>query len=525
MKRIYYLLFFSLACEEDSVPSEPHISAIEISQISPHQASLKTTMKFEGLAADYGFAFGTDSTRLTAVSKKDSTVSKDQEITVTAALTDLQPSTTYFVKAYLVDRNQVHYSPLQTFSTPSPEGLLLNTGSATDVAYAGARLHGEILHPGNLVISEIGLEWGKNEGAEPVSKYSLHPRNPEYPLNFNYFAGQLDQNTTYYFRSYIKAGNTYFYGPLKTFQTEKHFFPQLLTGDVQTGETSATVHGSMEKKGSHTISEYGIVYGTAENPTTQDTKKSIGTAPLSYPLKFRFDLTDLLPATTYHYRTYASMNGVTSYGADKTFTTGMVIPSITTLYASQLALDGASLNARLDANGTFPPTEVGILYGHSTEAPLIKVKHHTYDIPTPYQYSVNLKGLMDNQTYHYRAYVVTKGQMYYGELRTFTTLKAKSMTIQTSENYTNLGINGLKVEGEIDPGTYTLSEHGFQYSFQRSGPPTTIKVPKSGNAPHKISTIIPYPGCDQTVYYRAYALGLNGYSGHGTMRTIKTNAC
>jgi hypothetical protein len=523
MKKAIYLLPLLLACKELTVLPEPQFSPLEISSISPYSAFVETKINTNGEIEDLGLAVGQDSLQFTVFSIPPTTQSSTKRFS--KEITELKPNTKYYIKSFVRIKGKIHYSPNTTFTTPSPEGLQLNTGTAIDITYAGARLQGQIIDPGNLKISEYGLEWGKNELAEPVSRYSLDEAITTYPKSFQYFAGNLDPNTVYYYRSYAKAGSEKYYGDIKSFTTGEHFFPQLQTGTAVTGETSATLHGRIDKKGSHPIKEYGIVYGKSPLPTLQNGRMTLTAEPKAYPYPFFFELQELSAATTYHYRSYVTMNGLTVYGEDKTFTTGMVTPGITTLHATQISTEGALLNARLESTGTFAPSEVGIEYGHTPDVPLNKVKFQTFDIPAPLLYNVALKGLMDNQTYYYRAYVLTKGQMYYGELKKFTTLKAMPIRAITSAKTTDLGINGLGVEAEIHAGSYTITEHGFQYAFQASAPAQKIIVKKSGEFPYKITTTIPYPGCGKTIHFRAYALGEKGYTVYGEKIDFQTAAC
>ena len=87
-----------------------------------------------------------------------------------------------------------------------------------------------------------------------------------------------------------------------------------VTAPVVTGITanSATVSASATGSG---ITSRGVVYGTQENPTINDTKVTGNAANMT------ITLAGLAENTTYHVRTYAQTSKEVKYSADVTFTT------------------------------------------------------------------------------------------------------------------------------------------------------------------------------------------------------------
>jgi len=74
------------------------------------------------------------------------------------------------------------------------------------------------------------------------------------------------------------------------------------------------------------VTEKGVCWSTAANPTTSNSKTSDGTGTGS----FTSTITGLSPGTTYHVRAYATNSVGTGYGSDVTFKT----PYSSTLYVS-----------------------------------------------------------------------------------------------------------------------------------------------------------------------------------------------
>ena len=82
--------------------------------------------------------------------------------------------------------------------------------------------------------------------------------------------------------------------------------------------TSAQTGGDVSSDGGPAITERGIVYGTAINPTTSNTKVMDASAGDG---SFTTSLTGLVAATTYYARAYATSSAGTVYGNNVNFTT------------------------------------------------------------------------------------------------------------------------------------------------------------------------------------------------------------
>ena len=93
-----------------------------------------------------------------------------------------------------------------------------------------------------------------------------------------------------------------------------------VTGSVTNITTnSATCGGNMTSFGSpgH-IDERGIVYGLSANPDIFGNRVIEGQTTLG---SYTCILTGLTSNTTYHYRAYGTIPGLSGYGSDLTFTT------------------------------------------------------------------------------------------------------------------------------------------------------------------------------------------------------------
>ncbi|MGB8455345.1 MAG: choice-of-anchor D domain-containing protein [Anaerocolumna sp.] len=103
--------------------------------------------------------------------------------------------------------------------------------------------------------------------------------------------------------------------------------PTVTTNTSMTSITSttATAGGNVTVDGGVSVTERGIVYGIAENPTITDgTAIKLTPTVISGTGAFTVNITGLSVNTLYHVRAYAKNSQGTSYGSDISFTTDTV---------------------------------------------------------------------------------------------------------------------------------------------------------------------------------------------------------
>ena len=197
-----------------------------------------------------------------------------------------------------------------------------------------------------------------------------------------------------------------------------------VTTDLATavGTTSSTPNGTLDDDGGEACNcgfEWGetIAYEHGATPTES---KVTGES-------FSQVLTGLDPSTTYYFRAFATNSAGTSYGADRTFTTGalppaVIIPTVTTNPASAIGHISATLNGFPNDDGG-EACECGFewgltpAYGHTTL---------TESKVTGESFSRAIHGLFPGFTYHFRAFATNSAGTGYGADRSFTSTPAFS---------------------------------------------------------------------------------------------------
>lgn len=182
--------------------------------------------------------------------------------------------------------------------------------------------------------------------------------------------------------------------------------------------TSATVSGEVVTDGSPASTERGFTFGTKSNPTIDGPKIPAGKGPGT----FTADLTGLTPGTLYHFRAYALNSVGVGYGADQTFTTGAVAPTLTTNAAINITAVSLTSGGTISSDGGAAITARGICW-NTTGNPVVS-DNKTTDGTGSGSFTSNPANLKSNSKIYIRAYATNGAGTGYGNQVEITTLKA-----------------------------------------------------------------------------------------------------
>lgn len=157
----------------------------------------------------------------------------------------------------------------------------------------------------------------------------------------------LAPGTQYYARAYAtnKAGTAY--GNEITFTTLATLaIPTVTTtGTSNTRNTSMIVSGRVTEWGGSDVTERGIVWGTAPNPTIETNKIASGNDLGTY----QSYIDGLTPQTKYYVRAYATNSTGTAYGNEMEVTTRATDPDVTKVIAQNGTGDYLTVQEAFDA--------------------------------------------------------------------------------------------------------------------------------------------------------------------------------
>gem|GEM_PF-6571555 len=343
----------------------PSVVIDPASGVTSTDARLNATVNPKGLSTSVSFCFGTaaDFTGCTDVSASESPlVGVDSDLPITADLTALSPSTTYYVRATATNANGSVVSSDASFTTaPTPLVLTTTTGALT------TGVVGEVY---SRTLSAAG-------GASPYT-WSVIGGSLPAGLNLDSNSGTVSGNPTVAGESTftVKVTDATPQDDSKVFTMSVVSAPVVTVASATSvGSTSATVNGTVNP---------GNLVATAEFcvGTTPDMSGCSTVAADQSPLAkstsasaVSTGLAGLIPGTTYYVRVQAT-NSAGSRASPVTSFTTLSPPTAVTGGATFRDKAGeAILNATVDANGAdttvsfcwgSTPTLVGCTSGAAT---------------------------------------------------------------------------------------------------------------------------------------------------------------
>ena len=258
-------------------------------------------------------------------------------------LTGLNPNTAYYVWLYAEISDEIKYGNPVSFTTDKSvlEKIELSTPKVQDITTNSAVVTGTIYGNENKKLSEIGICYGVKDNPTISDKCSKSSSD-----NINITLNELETNTTYYIRLYVKYKDEVKYGKVASFDTAKE--PEVNEDDnyvkIGTIYCEGSNHGigySIESKDAESTkySPQGICYGTLPNPKITD-----------YTVEKKTDrINGLKSGTIYYIRPYLIKDGKVHYFKETSFETiGGKIKLSSKLYAKKY-----TINYEIAMKGTY----------------------------------------------------------------------------------------------------------------------------------------------------------------------------
>jgi hypothetical protein len=466
------LLGLFVSCKKESLPIAPNVQTKEA--INPRA----TTVTLQGFNAaenilgvtERGFFYADHNKPEELLKHKVSASPGEGDFAV--LVTGLSAETLYSFVAFAKNSETTSLGLTKTFSTKEYTLPEVSTDKIKNVYINSCQVGGIVGYDGGKVVTERGFCWSISPNPT-IQDYKVVSGKGEGP--FDNFLNGLNENTTYYVKSYAINALGISYGEVLSFKTG-NFSPPIV-GSINVNEvtnTTANFQGEVFDNGGSGITERGFLLcpGIEE---LNDCQKFIIPGDVG---AYRLVVTNLKTNVQYYMRAFATNKKGTAYGAPIPFTTGdYTYATVKTVSVTDIGLRGAVLTGSVTAEGNTAVTEKGFCVSIVPNPSIKNLKYPVAIGKGPFTYF--LGNLSENKTYYIVAYAINTKGVSYGTPITFTTLSSVPVAPVTptvpgqpaTPITSTLKIGDFHQGGiiayffkENDPGYVKGEQHGFVVS-------------------------------------------------------------
>lgn len=425
-------------------------------------------------------------------------------------ISGLTSNTTYYVRAYAINKAGISYGNEVTFQTASI--ATITTNNVSSITQSSAVCGGNISNSGGLTITSRGICF--NTSSNPTI-LNTKVTSGSGVGSFSVTISGLTPSITYYMRAFATNSLGTAYGNEVIFQTAG--LATITTSEATTiTKTSAVCGGNITNAGGLTITTRGICYGTSPSPTILNTKVASGSGTGT----FSTTLTNLMAGTKYYARAYATNIAGTAYGNEISFSSLLpLLPTITTASASSLTTTSVVSGGNVSNDGGGVVTERGVCYGTNSNPTVSNVK-----LPNGSglgSFTSTIVGLIPGTQYFLRAYAINSAGTAYGNEITFSTNSILVPVLTTSAS-SSITSNSVVSGGNItSDGGGEITTRGICYATI-TNPTISNNILTSGSGTGIYSVTITGLSSSTMYYLRAFATNSAG-TAYGNEIIVTTN--
>jgi len=527
----------NVAASGSGINTAPSLTASAATSISSISATIPVTISFNGCSSvsAYGVEFSTTNgfangsgTQVAGTNLSGGNFS--------VGLTSLNPTTTYYYKAYATNNGGTTYTAQGTFTTATPSisvgaitafgNVCLNTTTTANTF----TITGTNLTTANVTIASLAGFTYSTDNTTYSSSLSITQSGGSYSGTiYVKFTPTLVQS---YNGNIVVAGGGVSAGVNRSVTASGVNTTPSITASAatSTSSTSSTIPATISSNGCSSISAYGIEYSTSSgfiNGTgTQVAGNNLTGGSFSVPLS------GLNPSTTYYYKAFATNSGGTTYSTQGSFTT--LTPSISV--GAITAFGNVCLNTTTTAN-SFTITGTNLTTANITIASLAGFTYSTDDITYSSSLSITQSGGSYLDTIYVK-FTPTAVQSYSGNIgvagggvastvnRSVTGAGVNTApSVTTGTPATGISQTNATLGGSITAnGCTSITAYGIEYSTNNgftNGTGTQVAASNLSAGAYSVSLSNLTP--NTTYYYKAYATN-NGGTSYGTQQTVTTSS-
>jgi hypothetical protein len=486
--RAYAINDVGIAYSTNAVSFQPHQVPPELKTEEPKNISIGNgTAVFNGTIVDAGdpaytergFVWGHDHNPTVENDNKEA-VAGNGVGAFSIKVAELKMNTVYYIRAYAINEAGIGYGNeiKLDFSQVFP---IVKTLDVTDIDDTTATFNGVVEKVGDPVYTELGFVYGKtslpiiNDGdSETISASGTDSGA------YTSSAGNLETGEIYYVRAYAKVGSAIVYGDVVSFVPENPYYV-ILPGGLVVSRTDAsdnyvTWESAVSLCESYTLAGFTDWYLPTKEELTAvyNNKDLIGNfkdeaywSSTTYDSDMSWEV-DFSDGSVWYY----NKNNMDYVRCVRTLTASVVTNSVLNIDATT-----ATLSATVTSVGDPAYTERGFVYSKTINPTINNNKVIVAGNGTGV-FTKDLTGLDIQVTYYVKSYLISNGNVIYGNEVSFYTqspyyyvLKDAGIMVQKSDlaaaannwNSSNTMANSSTVGGFSDWRLPTIDELSLLY--------------------------------------------------------------
>ncbi len=243
MGLIYGLLTSCEKNDDNSLEKVPVLSTKEVTKITTNSATSGGNITDDGGTSIivYGVCWCTTENPTIDDNKTEDGIGAGS---FSSSITDLEPNTTYYVRAYATNSTGIAYGNVISFKTPTQATVpVVSTTEVTEITTNTATSGGNITDVGGTTVTTRGICWSTNENP------TINDNITEDGTGTGIFASSitnLKPNTTYFIRAYATNSAGTGYGSPLSFTTKEEIILSTFTDSRDDKVYKTVVIGNQE---------------------------------------------------------------------------------------------------------------------------------------------------------------------------------------------------------------------------------------------------------------------------------------
>lgn len=399
----------------------PSLTTGDASDLTAYSAMLHATFLSDNgfEVTERGFCYSAESQTPTTDHPRVRSELEGNEFT--ASVTGLEPSKTYYYRAYAINSKGTGYGEAKEFTLPEVQTLTLSSPKVSNVTTNGATITSSVNLPSGASILEKGVCYSTSV-LQPTIE-GEHIIDTAEGNNISVELKALIEGRQYYVCAYAISQDGTFYSVPAEFSTVQHYLPTVegLT-EIEINDDNATMEARLTDNGGMSITECGFCWDSSSaEPDITRHKKVIATLKDGV---FQAQLTGLAYNTSYHVRAYVVNDKGVGYSAYVIIKTGSSAKAtITEMTAGNPTPSTLDISATVSADGGAEITERGFVYNSKGTPSVEECEKKIVMEGTVGEMSTTLTGLAGYTNYSIRAYAVNKNGTAYSNTATVKTKK------------------------------------------------------------------------------------------------------